>query len=196
MIKIYPILAALLILACGCNRNESPAPPNIIYVMTDQQAFDAMSCAGNQLVSTPALDALARDGVRFTEAYCAYPLCVPSRTAMFTGKLPHEAGIFVNTRTIRDEEFPFPILAQSMVSAGYKTHYIGKWHLTIPMGDTLKHGFQGIECPGNHGYDTEYARLAEEFLQQEHNAPFFLTVSFVNPHDCCGLARGADLSAY
>ncbi|MFC2080939.1 sulfatase [Bacteroidota bacterium] len=196
MKKLPLMLLALLIFAGGCILKESQAPPNIIYVMTDQQAFDAMSCSGNHLVRTPALDALARDGVRFTEAYCAYPLCVPSRAAMFSGRMPHEAGIFVNTRTIKDEEFPFPILAQSMVSAGYKTHYIGKWHLTIPRQDTLKHGFQTIELPGSHGFDSVYAWLAGEFLREDHDRPFFLTVSFVNPHDCCQLARGEDLSGF
>ena len=195
--KNFPlILTAILILAYGCTGEEGRPPPNIIYVMTDQQAFDAMSCAGNQLVSTPALDALASDGVRFSEAYCAFPLCVPSRAAMFTGRMPHESGIFVNTRTVSDEDIPFKTLAQSMVSAGYKTHYIGKWHITIPRGDTLKHGFQGIGYPGSHGFDSVYARLAVEFLRQEHDRPFFLTVSFVNPHDCCQLARGDDLSAF
>ena len=91
---------------------------------------------------------------------------------------------------------PFETVAQRLLLGGYKTHYIGKWHLTIPRSDTAAHGFQGIEIPGSHGYDSVYARLAEEFLDQKHEKPFFLCVSFVNPHDCCQLARGEDLSEF
>jgi arylsulfatase A-like enzyme len=193
--KLYPGIFLIIILF-GCSNQEEQTAPNIIYIMTDQQAFDAMSCAGNPLVSTPALDGLAEDGIRFEKAYCAYPLCVPSRAAMFTGRMPHEAGIYVNTRVIQDENMPFETVAQRLLSGGYKTHYIGKWHLTIPRSDTAAHGFQGIEIPGSHGYDSVYARLSEEFLSREHENPFFLCVSFVNPHDCCQLARGEDLSEF
>lgn len=190
------IFLPLILLFHGCTGKEEQAPPNIIYIMTDQQASDAMSCAGNPLVSTPALDRLAEDGVRFEKAYCAYPLCVPSRAAIFTGMMPHEAGIYVNTNIINDEKMPFETIAQRLLTVGYKTHYIGKWHLTIPTSDTASHGFQGIVYTGSHGYDSEYARLAEEFLAQDHEDPFFLCVSFMNPHDCCQLARGDDLSRF
>ena len=180
----------------ACSTKEPPSTPNIIYVMTDQQAFDAMSCAGNEQLSTPALDRLAADGVRFENAYCAFPLCVPSRAAMFTGRMPHESGIYVNTHMVKDKGLPFQTLGKVLGDAGYKTHYIGKWHLTIPMSDTSSHGFQEIEHPGSHGFDKDYARLAVEFLNQEQKDPFFLVVSFVNPHDCCQLARGEDLTEY
>ncbi len=185
-----------LLLAPSCSRLDKAVRPNIVFIMTDQQAFDAMSCAGNPLVSTPALDRLAAQGIRFEQAYCAFPLCVPSRTAMFSGRMPHEAGIFVNTNVIRDEEFPFEILGRRLTAGGYNTHYIGKWHLTVPLSDTLKHGFQGIDIPGGHGFDSVYARMAVEFLQKDHERPFFLVVSFRNPHDCCQLARKEDLSKF
>ena len=55
------------------------APPNILYIFTDQQSADAMSCAGNAELETPALDALAATGARFERAYCTYPLCTPAR---------------------------------------------------------------------------------------------------------------------
>ena len=105
MLNTKPIyyLVLMLLLSPACNKPEKTVQPNIIYIMTDQQAFDAMSCAGNPLVHTPALDRLAADGVRFDQAYCAFPLCVPSRAAMFSGRMPHEAGIFVNTYVVKDE---------------------------------------------------------------------------------------------
>lgn len=189
-------LVLMLLLSPACSKPEKTLQPNIIYIMTDQQAFDAMSCAGNPLVRTPALDRLAGDGVRFEQAYCAFPLCVPSRAAMFSGRMPHEAGIFVNTNVIKDEEFPFDLLGRRLADGGYKTHYIGKWHLTVPPSDTLNHGFQELEITGAHGFDSVYARLAVEFLQKKQDQPFFLVVSLRNPHDCCQLARRENLSEF
>ncbi|HYW95272.1 MAG TPA: sulfatase-like hydrolase/transferase [Bacteroidales bacterium] len=196
MNKILCFLVFEGIVSGGCSKGKVSAPPNIIYVMTDQQAFDAMSCAGNELVNTPALDKLAASGLRFENAYCAFSLCVPSRAAMFTGKMPHESGIFVNTKPVKDERLPFTILGRLLKDAGYQTHYIGKWHLTVPLSDTAQHGFIGIDHPGAHGFDAEYARQAVNFLNEKHEDPFFLVVSLVNPHDACQLARGEDLSLW
>ena len=67
---------------------SSPDRPNIILICTDQQYGGAMSCAGNEDVSTPAIDRLASMGVRFDKAYCAFPLCTPSRASMFSGRYP------------------------------------------------------------------------------------------------------------
>ncbi|MHC4252450.1 MAG: sulfatase-like hydrolase/transferase, partial [Planctomycetota bacterium] len=65
-----------------------PAPenqrPNILFIMTDQQHAGMMSCTGNTWLKTPALDSLAREGIRFERAYSANPYCVPSRSAMAT----------------------------------------------------------------------------------------------------------------
>ena len=194
--RILLLILVLGFIAEGCMPQGKSYPPNIVYVMTDQQAFDAMSCAGNELVSTPALDRLAASGLRFENAYCAYPLCVPSRMAMFTGRMPHESGIFVNTRPVKDQDLPFVSLGKVLHNAGYKTHFVGKWHLTIPMSDTSRHGFMGIDHLGAHGFDREHAMKAIDFLREEHRDPFFLVVSFVNPHDACQLARNEDLSLW
>ncbi len=189
-------LCFLVITGVACSDRGKTDQPNIVYILTDQQAFDALSCAGNELVSTPSLDRLAASGVRFSQAYCTFPLYVPSRASIFTGRMPHKAGIFVNTSTVQDEEMPFPTLASVLSESGYYTHYRGKWNLTIPSSDTLKHGFQGIDHPGTNGFDSIYAKRAIEFLRKNLKEPFFLVVSFVNPHDCCLLAWKEDLSRY
>ena len=74
--------------------------PNIIYIMTDQQGAEAMSCAGNPDLHTPNMDLLASRGVRFTNAYCAFPLSGPSRAAMFTGYVPSQTGMIENEMPI------------------------------------------------------------------------------------------------
>jgi len=169
--------------------------PNIVYIMTDQQFGGAMSCTGNRYLRTPAMDRIAAMGVRFEKAYCSFPLCVPSRTAMFSSRMPHEAGVYVNCR-MSQGTFPFVTLGSVVVDAGYDCHYIGKWHLTIPTSRTKVHGFGKVTLPGGHGHDAKRADLAAEFLRRDHDKPFFLVVSLLNPHDCCQLARGEDLAKF
>ena len=169
--------------------------PNILFIMTDQQSADAMSCAGNQYLSTPAVDSIASEGVRFDNAYCSFPLCVPARVSIFSGHMAHECGVFCNCK-ISQDPFPFPIIGKVVGEAGYDCHYVGKWHTTIPTSRTEEHGFKTVEYPGGHGYDSKRAERAADFLMQEHENPFFLFVSLLNPHDCCQLAREEDLSKF
>lgn len=169
--------------------------PNIVYIMTDQQFAGAMSCTGNLHLHTPALDRLAALGVRFDKAYCSFPLCVPSRTAMFSSRMPHEAGVYVNC-SVSQGMFPFMTLGRAVANAGYDCHYIGKWHLTIPTSRREVHGFSEVVLGGGHGHDAERAERAVQFLRDSHDKPFFLVVSLLNPHDCCQLARGEDLTRF
>jgi arylsulfatase A-like enzyme len=178
--------------ACAAGRDRRP---NIVYIMTDQQFGGAMSCTGNPYLRTPAMDRIAAMGVRFDRAYCAFPLCVPSRAAMFSSHMPHESGVYINCNP-SSEPFPFVSLGRVMSDAGYDCHYVGKWHLTIPTARSEEHGFAKVELPGGHGHDAERARRAAEFLRREHDRPFFLVVSLLNPHDCCQLARGEDLAKF
>ena len=99
--------------------------PNIVYIMTDQQYAGAMSCTGNPYLHTPAMDRLAAMGVRFEKAYCSFPLCVPSRVSMFSSRMPHEAGVYVNCN-VSEGVFPFVTLGRVVADAGYDCHYIGK----------------------------------------------------------------------
>ena len=66
--------------------------PNVLLIMTDQQTADAMSCAGNRYVETPALDRIAARGVRFERAYVTQPLCLPFRSGLQTGRYPTRSG--------------------------------------------------------------------------------------------------------
>ena len=161
--------------------------PNILYVFTDQQSHDTMSCAGNPEVHTPALDRLASSGVRFTQAYCTYPLCTPSRASMFTGRMPHEVGISTNNQPI-DESFRQQELGYLLSANGYECVYGGKWHvpqIAIPEG----HGFRSI-C----GFDdVALPYCVRDFLESPHERPFFLVASFDNPHNICEWRRQQNL---
>ena len=89
--------------------------PNILFLCTDQQSNRALSCTGNPHLHTPHMDALAASGVRFEQAYCAAPVCGPSRASLVTGRMPHETGMLVNGMT-PDSAIPN---AEILTWAGY-----------------------------------------------------------------------------
>jgi arylsulfatase A-like enzyme len=164
-----------------------PDRPNILYIFTDQQSHEAMSCAGNARLRTPAMDALAEAGVRFDNAYCTFPLCTPARASMFTGRWPHEVGITGNNMPI-DEAFRERELGHVLSAAGYECAYGGKWHIpqiAIPEG----HGFRRI-C----GFDDVLLpEKCAEFLLHPHDRPWLLVASFDNPHNICEWGRDQPL---
>jgi choline-sulfatase len=95
-----------------------------------------MGCAGNPLVSTPHLDEMAEHGVRFTEAYCNSPLCVPSRMSMMTGRFPHEISVYGNGDSLPSD---IPTFAHALGIAGYETVLCGRMHFN---GIDQRHGFE------------------------------------------------------
>ncbi len=164
--------------------------PNVIYIMTDQQSANAMSCAGNTDLKTPAMDRLARRGVRFANAYCALPLSGPSRAAMFTGIMPSQCGMLENETPLPDS-LQTRTLGNLMEQAGYRGVYAGKWHVnTNALPADKAFGFEKI-----HGHDDRgLAESVVEFLRSDRGEkPFFLVASFDNPHNICQYARGQRL---
>jgi len=103
--------------------------PNIVFLMTDDQRFDAMSCAGNRILSTPNMDRIASGGVRFRQAFVTNSLCSPSRATIVTGIYSHAHGVMTNggsTHRLRPDQVTFPALLRN---AGYYTALTGKWHI-------------------------------------------------------------------
>ncbi len=101
--------------------------PNILWYCTDQQRFDTIGALGNPHVTTPTIDALVRDGVSLTRAYCQSPICTPSRSSFMTGMYPSRVH---NTRNGNDTfpDFP-PVITRLIADAGYDCGLIGKFHL-------------------------------------------------------------------
>ena len=165
-------------------RSTKDSRPNILLIMTDQQFAGAMSCAGNTDLHTPNMDLLAEQGVRFTNAYCAQPLCTPSRSTIFTGKMPHETGITNNNYS--GKTLPQKTMGTIMTEAGYDCGYVGKWHLPDSPAD---YGFSYTREIKTNNIDDKLLGPVAEFLNVSREKPFLLVVSFINPHDICEWAR-------
>lgn len=124
--------------------------PNIIYIMTDDMGYADLSCYGRKDYTTPNLDELASQGMKFLNAYAAAPVCTPTRTAFMTGRFPARIQVglmepLANNK--RDSSIgltaDIPSLATLVREAGYETALIGKWHL----------GFQPVNSPNRNGFD-------------------------------------------
>ncbi len=174
------------------NSLQKQPRPNILLICTDQQFAGAMRCAGNPDLQTPAMDAIAQKGVRFEKAYCPQPLCVPSRVSMFSGRYPHEAGAPYN-RSDEPDSVKGPLMGKILKDGDYTTGYVGKWHMGIPPSQKALHGFDYMNSIRNNRVDFDIPAGCEEFLQRDHDQPFLLVASFVNPHDICEFARGQAL---
>jgi len=139
----------LLLLTAASPAAEIPPPaarPNIVLIMTDDMGWMDLQCQGNSRLSTPAIDALARQGVRFTDAYAAAPVCSPTRAALITGLAPARLHLtqhgkdgpafWPERRPLQppaaEHVLPLPsvTLAERLKAAGYATGFFGKWHLS------------------------------------------------------------------
>ncbi len=156
-------------------------PPNILFIMTDQQHAGMMSCAGNRYLKTPAMDGLARDGIRFAHAYATNPVCVPSRIGMATGVMPGRLGVFNNgMKADVPPDVDAHSLGKLIKSGGYDTFYGGKVHMCPEL------------VPRNAGYDEYFKDQRDglpaaciEFIERKRERPWFVVASFINPHDIC-----------
>jgi arylsulfatase A-like enzyme len=171
-----------------------PTRPNIVIIITDQQSANAMSNRiGSQYLKTPNMDWLAGHGITYTRAYCANPLCIPSRSSMFTGLYPHQVGIQANENDKNLTSVGFQTMGTIFQKGGYETGYIGKWHLPYDIKNKSAHGFMYLGHIKNGGIDSIIPDDAIQFIHQKHDKPFLLVASFCNPHNICEWARGQRL---
>jgi arylsulfatase A-like enzyme len=172
---------------------SNSSKPNILILMTDQQQHAMLSCAGTPWVSTPHMDRLAEGGARFTRAYCADPVCVPSRFSMFTGRMPSAIGMRGNGgRNLHQftPEHDATGLGHCLRRAGYETLYGGKVHWPINL--TPERLGWSYYCKDEREV---LAVEASDLLHRQKTQPWAMVVSLINPHDICYKAIRAFASA-
>jgi arylsulfatase A len=135
----------------GTNTDKTPeGRPNIIFILADDLGWAELGCYGNKFNETPNLDKLASQGMKFTEAYAAAPVCSPYRAALMTGQYPARVGItdYLRPNDTKHLSTDYITVAEMLKRAGYATGIIGKWHLT----GYANHGAKEIG-PALHGFD-------------------------------------------
>ncbi len=149
-------------------------PNNIIFYFTDQQRWDTCGCFGQPLDITPNLDALAREGVKFDNAFSPQPVCGPCRALFQTGKYPTETGCFRNNIML---PAGVKTLGQYIEEAGYETAYIGKWHLAsdgeLEKPPTIDHTVTAVPRELRGGY-TGFWRAADVLEFTSHGYDGFV----------------------
>lgn len=129
--------------------------PNFVLIMTDTQGANIIGAYGHPELGTPNIDGLAKTGVRFERAYTTCPLCTPARAGLFSGIYPHTAGAWTNNLPLGDN---IKTMGQRFRDRGYRTAYIGKWHLD-------GHDYFGTGlCPD--GWDPEYWYDGKRYLAE------------------------------
>ena len=178
--------------------------PNVLFVFADQLGYSGLACNGNRVVRTPNADRLAREGVVFDRAFSSCPICSPYRAQILTGRYAHANGVIDNEYALFEGETP---LAHVLKESGYRTAYVGKWHLGYPpYTEPKRYGFGDLyayNCTHRY-YDVSYwhnedgpfpmvgfapeveTQLAldwvEAHTQEHHDQPFCLFLSWGPPH--------------
>ena len=207
----YKLLFLFFLSACvhkqGDDVKTSQSGPNVLVILSDQWRASAFGYRGNPDVKTPNIDKLAAEGIEFTNAVSGIPVCSPFRATLMTGQRPLTNGVFMNDVLLDTNAVS---LAKVMAKAGYRTAYIGKWHLNgpgrssfIPKGNR-RQGFQYwkvLECTHNYNHSIYYADTPDTLLWEGYDAiaqtkdarkyimehsneekPFILFLSWGPPH--------------
>jgi len=146
--------------------------PNLLFIMTDQQRYDAMSCAGSTFVHTPNMDRLAREGVRFTNAVTPSPIRVPARVSILTGLPIHSTGCVWNP----DAKNPdmcrgLPSFDQVLANDGYTADHVGKSHVPEPLRECYQ------PSPARENYRAYLARHGYRPVERDSDNPYVYKLS-------------------
>ncbi len=172
MIVQFFCVISCLVTSEQASVHGSQHDPNVLVIITDEHNFRTLGCYRDTLaaeqaemwgpgsvVETPNFDRLAKDGVLCTRAYATAPVCSPCRAAMITGMYPQNTGVPTNNAELRDD---VPTLAKIMANQGYRTSFVGKWHLggigKPEWAPKIDGGFQNKTYMFNRGHWKKFAQ--------------------------------------
>lgn len=195
-IQTYSILVSIAV-GFALNLDADAQKRNVVFILIDDQRFDAFSFMGHPFLETPNIDQLAKDGLVFENAFVTTSLCSPSRATILTGLYAHKHGVLDNDTRLPERLPTFP---KALQSAGYETAFTGKWHMGNAT-DEPRPGwdhwasFRGqgpyfnptFNVDGERreieGYTTDIITdFAEAFVRRDHSKPFFLYMSHKAVH--------------
>ena len=210
--SLWTFTAALFISVSGAEAAAQTRRPNIVVIVADDMGYADIGIHGSKDIPTPNIDALAAEGVRFTDAYVSGPYCGPTRAGLLTGKYPQRFGQEFNLGGRAHREVGLPVdqvtIADRLKAANYRTALIGKWHLGVaPRFFPLRRGFDEFYgfLAGGHSYvnvgpdaapiydgneivreapylTDAFADRAVEFIKRNRQQPFFLYLAFNAVH--------------
>ena len=168
--RLITCLLTIFIFAAGCDtfsKDDAKSQPNILFLISDDHSGDDLGSTGENRPRTPALDALAAAGARFTNAYALSPQCSPSRSAIMTGRSPHATGTSRLHSALTEEH---DTVIDALKRSGY---YVGAFH-KVHLGESFQSRWQF--------YGDKDASFELFFRDRPRDQPFFLWVGFDDPH--------------
>lgn len=169
--------------------DKASTRPNVVLIVSDDHGTDALGCYGNPVIKTPALDALAEVGTRFTNAFCTSASCSPSRSVILTGKHNHNNGMYGLEHSFHhfrsfDNVQSLPVL---LADNGYRTARVGKFHIApeevYKFEEVFSSGTANQPDSVSLGRSpVEMAELCQGFINKKSEKPFFLYYATDDPH--------------
>lgn len=207
--KICSYISLLLLTAIPAAARDTQ--PNILFIVTDNQPASILGAYGNPDVRTPNIDRLAKEGLRFTQAFAVHGMCSPTRATLLTGLLPSQHGVQDWLDDEETDSWPndwnaireYRTLPYTLKNRGYQTSLIGKWHLgqprppdewfdhwvTFNLGHTIdfwnneiNDNSQKYKVEGQHSVDFFSDKAVEYLESYDNQKPFFLMVTYNGPY--------------
>ena len=177
-ISLYASAIAIM-LTTACKKEEKVIKPNIVFILADDMGWSDLPVYGNKFNEAPRITSMASEGIRFTNAYAACPVCSPTRASIQSGQYPARVGVIdfipghwrpyeeVIVPQNRTQHLPLDIttMPEALKQAGYKTGYFGKWHL----------GFWDEHHPSKRGYDEAYEYKGGGFFNPKFSPEYQVT---------------------
>jgi arylsulfatase A-like enzyme len=190
---VFKLCLSLCALCVLCGESSSADRPNVVFLLADDMRWDMMGCAGNKVIQTPNLDALAKDGTRFRNMFVTTAICAASRASLLTGLYERTHRYTFNTRPITDEHLAisYPVLLRQ---AGYRTGFVGKFGVGVGKGaekrmfdsfvplDRTPYWKKQPDGTEKHLTDIEGEKAIAFLDTLKPGEPFCLSVSFNAPH--------------